>query len=134
MARLTVSDTAAKHLEAWLDQVMQGQLQLSELPLSISAWWFAGEAYAREALNREIENLHKQLDSAYLQAFAPKERREEFQKRLDRYFAARDEEFFSESEQLNSSQFDLEAGQSPEIESRHDGSTSASANAGRTAA
>lgn len=134
MPRITISSAAEKHLEAWLDQVMQGQLPLSELPLCVSAWFFAGESYAREELGREIENLRKQLDSAYLQAFAPKERRDEYQRRLDRYFAARDEAFFSEPEQLNTQQFELEPGRTPEIVSRNDGSSSATSGVRREAA
>ncbi|GAB2562841.1 hypothetical protein [Leucobacter ruminantium] len=97
MSKLTISEVAERHLDQWADAVQRGELSIWQLPLAvqqfISIGWAEGMAYAAEQA-REYE---RQLDRAYLAAYSPKDRREEYQRRLDEYFQTEDEQFFSDS-------------------------------------
>ena len=84
MARQRVSDAAERTLEAWLDQVTKGQLHIAELPLCVSAWFFAGYADGRASRQHEIDRLEHQLDGLWARAFLkPDERRERILRRLE---------------------------------------------------
>src|SRR5690625_4738947 len=92
--RLKISEAAKRTLKYWLNEVMHGRIPLSRLPLEVASFyhagWAAGMAFAK-AQAREYEH---QLDVAYLQAYSPKERQEEIQRRLDEHFRRVDAEFF----------------------------------------
>ncbi|WP_416444697.1 hypothetical protein AB3K78_15420 [Leucobacter sp. HNU] len=84
MVRRRISDAAERTLEAWLDQVTKGQLHIAELPLCVSAWFFAGYADGRASRQHEIDRLEHQLDGLWARAFLkPDERRERILRRLD---------------------------------------------------
>lgn len=118
---------------------MKGQLRLQELPLCVSAWFFAGETYGRESRQSEIDQLEQrirllehQLDTAYLQAYSPADRREIYQQRLDEHFRQRDAEFFQEPAQLNTLH-SLRGGTTPPENGVEHGSSAASERSRRAA-
>lgn len=95
MSQLVISDIAARHLEAWLDQTMRGELVLWQLPPAVAAFYHAGWAERNAAALAEAREYEHQLDLLYLAAYSPKERREEYQRRLDHHFLLEDAAFFA---------------------------------------
>lgn len=92
MPRRTVSDAAERTLNTWLDEVMKGQLPIAELPLCVSAWLHAGEAYGRATRQHEIDALEREVQRLHYLAFTtPSERREQLLARLDQGLATADE-------------------------------------------
>lgn len=92
MARKTVSDAAERALNTWLDEVMKGQLPIAELPLCVSAWLHAGEAYGRASRQHEIDELEREVNRLHYLAFTtPNERRERLLSRLDQGLTTADE-------------------------------------------
>lgn len=94
MARATVSDAAERTLAAWLTGLMEGKIRIQDLPLCVSAWFHAGEAYGRASRQPEIDRLEHEANSLYMRAYTPKERHEEYQRRLDEHFRLEDQRFF----------------------------------------
>lgn len=95
MARLTISDTAARHLDRWLDGLMRGDLHLGDLPLPVEAFYNAGWAAAVTYAQEQAREYEHRLDLAHLAASSPKDRAELLQRRLDRHFAQQDALFFA---------------------------------------
>jgi hypothetical protein len=93
---LTISYIAARTLTNWLDQVMVGELKLWELPPQVAAIYFAGWSERDLKAQADAREHEHQLDRMYLAAFSPKDRSEEYQRRLDEYFASESERFFTE--------------------------------------
>lgn len=99
MPRRTVSDAAERTLNTWLDEVMKGQLPIAELPLCVSAWLHAGEAYGRAARQHEIDELESEVQRLHYLAFhTPSERREQLLARLDHGLATATEETWQQLE------------------------------------
>lgn len=96
MARRMISDTAAHHLDKWLDGLMRGDLHLGDLPLPVEAFYNAGWAAAISYAREQAREYEHRLDLAHLQAYAPKDRAELLQRRLDNHFARQDALFFAE--------------------------------------
>lgn len=127
MARAWTFDEFVQSLEQRLDALQRGQVLIQDLPSAVSAWYFAGEAAGRASRQSEIDQLvrayEQKLDMAYMWAFTPKERREEYQRRLDKHFKDQDAAFFAAPAQLNSSNFQVGADTLSAVERRpHDGS------------
>ena len=92
MARWTVSGHAERTLDAWLDGLQRGQIRLQDLPPSVSAFFYAGEAYGRASRQPEIDTLTHQLDAYWARAFLTHdERRERILQRLDKGLQGADE-------------------------------------------
>lgn len=92
MARLRISNTATATLESWLDQLLQGQLSIGELPLAVEAWLHVGHALGRESRQHEIDQLEREVQRLHYLAFmTPGERREQLLARLDQGLATADE-------------------------------------------
>lgn len=96
MHRRSVSDVAALYLEQWLDQTMRGELPLHRLPAPVAAFYHAGWAAATAQAQQQAREYEQRLDLAHLQAYAPKDRAELLQRRLDQHFAQQDALFFAE--------------------------------------
>lgn len=96
MSRLTISDTAERYIESWADRVERGELSIADLPRSLQRLIYIGFADGIAVAKRQAAEYEHRLDQAYLQAYSPKDRREELQRRLDRYFAQQDALFFAE--------------------------------------
>lgn len=96
MSRLPVSEVAARHLDKWLDQLMRGVLRLGELPLPVEAFYHAGYLDGMAHAAAQARDYEHKLYLAYIAAYSPKDRREEYQRRMDEYFAAESERFFTE--------------------------------------
>lgn len=96
MTRQSISEIADRHLEAWLDRLMRGELLLGELPLSVEAFYHAGWAAAASVAQQQAREYERRLDLARLQAYSPKDRAEILQRRLDNHFAQQDAQFFAE--------------------------------------
>lgn len=94
MARVPISKEANETLELWLTQLQEGQIQFADLPLSVSAWYFLGLAEGRASRQVEIERLQHEANILWMRAFTPKERHEEYQRRLDEHFRLEDQRFF----------------------------------------
>lgn len=101
MSRLTISDTASRHLEAWADQVTRGELSIADLPRAIQTFVWIGHADGIAVAKRQAREYEHRLDQAYLQAYSPKDRREELQRRLDQHFRNVDAAFFAVDEGEN---------------------------------
>lgn len=100
MARWKVSEQAERALEAWLDRLQRGQIQIQDLPPSVAAYLHAGEAYGRAARQPEIDHLNHQLDVYWARAFLTNdERRERILQRLDRGLQEADEATWERIEQ-----------------------------------
>lgn len=95
MTRQSISEIADRHLEAWLDRLMRGELLLGELPLSVEAFYHAGWAAAASVAQQQAREYEHKLELAYLQAYAPKDRAEVYQRRLDQHFKSVDAAFFA---------------------------------------
>lgn len=144
MARATVSDAAERTLTAWLTGLMEGQVLLQDLPLCVSAWFHAGEAYGRASRQPEIDRLEHEANSLYMRAYSPKDRHEEYQRRLDEHFRLEDQRFFdalTEPKQHPAHPIgqpqnvsSIRAGQQPAETGVNDGSSSTPERSKRTAA
>lgn len=100
MARRPVSEAADHTLELWLHEVMTGQLSLAELPLSVSAWFFAGEAYGRASRQQEVEDLERQVNRFHNLAFeTDKDRRDRIEERLSQALEMSTEEQWDQLEE-----------------------------------
>lgn len=98
MPRQAISDTAARHLEKWLDQLVRGDLRLGDLPLPVEAFFHAGWAEGMAHAAEQARQYEHKLDRAYLWAFTDKDKRAEYQRRLDHHFRLEDVRFFAEEE------------------------------------
>lgn len=99
MARRRISDTATATLESWLDQLLQGQLSIGELPLAVEAWLHVGHALGRESRQHEIDQLEREVQRLHYLAFmTPGERREQLLARLDHGLATATEEQWQQLE------------------------------------
>lgn len=81
-------------LDQRLDELMKGQVLLQDLPLAVAAWFYAGEAYGRADRQLEIDLLEHEANILWMQAFTPKERHAEYQRRLDEHFRLEEQRFF----------------------------------------
>jgi hypothetical protein len=99
VTRLTISEVAGRHLDQWADAVVRGELQIWQLPLAvqqfISIGYADGIAYARQ----QAAEYEHQLDIAYLQAYSPKGRAVEYQRRLTEHFRLEEAAFFAAVEE-----------------------------------
>lgn len=96
MTRQAISEIAARHLEAWLDRLMRGDLHLGDLPLPVEGFYYAGWAEGMAYAFQQARHYEHRLDLAYVQAYTPKERAQEYQRRLDKHFAEQSARFFAE--------------------------------------
>lgn len=97
MPRQAISDTAARHLEKWLDQLVRGDLRLGDLPLPVEAFFHAGWAEGMAHAAEQARQYEHRLDMAYLAAYSPKDRRAEYLRRLDHHFAEQSARFFDDT-------------------------------------
>lgn len=104
MPRLQVDESTETDLETWAAALKAGEIRLWELPPSVSQFFEIGWAEGSESRQPEIDQLTRvyehRLDTAHMLAYTPKERHEEYQRRLDKYFHDRDATFFAEPGQL----------------------------------
>lgn len=101
---LTISDVASRHLEAWLDDLMRGRLELYQLPSPVRAFYdlglIDGRAAATGHLTERIAYLEHENDQLYIRAFHQEgARREEILRRLDAGLAEASEEVWDQLEQ-----------------------------------
>ena len=101
MSRLTISDTAERYIESWADQVERGELSIASLPRSLQRLIFIGFADGLAVAKQQAREYEHKLDQLYLQAYSPKDRREELQRRLDEHFRNVDAAFFAVDEGEN---------------------------------
>ncbi|MBL5973692.1 MAG: hypothetical protein D3X82_08000 [Candidatus Leucobacter sulfamidivorax] len=114
MARRQVSAGAERTLDAWLAGLMEGKIHIQDLPLCVAAWFHAGEAYGRAARQLEIDHANHQADLFYMQAMTPKERQQEYQRRLENHFQRENDLFFADP---------VDTGTPPDLEGAADGHT-----------
>ena len=83
MARARVSDAAERTLDAWLTGLMEGKIRIQDLPLCVSAWFHAGEAYGRASRDLEVQQLERDVNRWYYLAITtPTQRRDHIERRL----------------------------------------------------
>ncbi|SDQ52938.1 hypothetical protein [Leucobacter chromiiresistens] len=114
--RRSLDEVTENTLEQWAVALTAGEIKLWELPPSVSQLYLFGHIDGAKSRQAEIDQLtrsyeHK-LDTAYMLTFTPKEQREEYQRRLDKYFHERDAAFFAEPAQLTDLH-SLRGGQEP---------------------
>lgn len=103
--KLIISEAATRHLDLWADQLQRGELAIWQLPLAlqqfVSIGWADGMAHA----DRQARDYEHKLDLAYLQAYSPKDRAAEYQRRLDHHFQLEAAAFFAAAdvEKINDS-------------------------------
>ncbi|WP_217133822.1 hypothetical protein [Leucobacter chinensis] len=83
---LTISRTASRHLETWLNEVMGGELELWQLPAPVAAFYQAGfnDGIAANSQTQRIKQLEHECDRLYMAAFTPKQRHDLLLKRQQR--------------------------------------------------
>ncbi|WP_157487054.1 hypothetical protein [Leucobacter salsicius] len=126
-----------------MTQLQEGQIRFADLPLSVSAWYFAGLADGRASRQLEVDRLEREANILWMRAFAPKERHAEYQRRLDEHFRLDEQAFFDaleaqhnpahtigQPQNVNS----IRAGQQPAETGVNDGSSAAPERSKRTAA
>lgn len=105
MSQLVISEVAERHLDQWANALQRGELQVWQLPGSVqqfvSIGWVDGMTQARQ---QTAEYEHR-LDIAYLQAYSPKERREEYQRRLDTHFQLEEAAFYAAADGTTENDF-----------------------------
>lgn len=97
--RITITESATRHLDAWADKVQRGELHISQLPPAVQQFIYIGLAWADEHLRALTDEYEHKLDLAYIQAHHPKERAEIYQQRLDNHFRLEEQRFFAVEEE-----------------------------------
>lgn len=92
MARRRISEAATATLEAWLDELLQGQLSIGELPLAVEAWLHVGYSLGRDSRQQEVADLERAVNRLHNLAFTTEpQRRARLEARLSQALDTADE-------------------------------------------
>jgi hypothetical protein len=97
--KLTISEVAERHLDLWADQLQRGELQIWQLPLALQQYVSLGWAEGMAHAYRQARDYEHQLDIAYMQTVTPKDRQQEYRRRLDEHFQLEEAAFFAAADE-----------------------------------
>ena len=81
-------------LEILIEQLIEGEIGLQDLPAPLAAFYHLGAAETRTSLEQQVRELTHECDRLYLAAAHPTERATILQQRLDDHFAQENDRFF----------------------------------------
>lgn len=94
--RTPLKEITERRLDALFLGLETGELRLGQLPLAVEQFYSLGWAAATTYARQQAREYEQRLDLAHLQAYAPKDRAELLQRRLDNHFARQEALFFAE--------------------------------------
>lgn len=97
--RISLLNRTADGLDGIYASFSAGQLNQYELPPQVEQFYLYGLAQGMAYAQQQAREYEHKLDIAYLQAYSPKDRREEYQRRLDEHFRLEEQRFFAVEEE-----------------------------------
>lgn len=82
-------------LEILIEQLIEGEIGLQDLPAPLAAFYHLGAVEARTRHEQQMRELAHECDRLYLAAAHPAERAAILQHRLDEHFNRENEHFFN---------------------------------------